>query len=89
MVKVKHGNGAELKGYFQIRFTGIVDVLENVLKLWDILLEVYEKYLGKDFPLLGHHDAIEQLSSLMKSVKYCQKKRKNQDILRPVEHYWI
>ena len=25
-------------------------------------------------PLLGHHDAIEQLSSLMKSVKYCQKK---------------
>ena len=67
----RFGKHYVLKSYLDIRFLGIVNMLERVVKLWSCLNDLYEYYWKKPFPLPSKHE-LEQLYGLFNEVKFIQ-----------------
>ena len=72
----RFGKKFVLISYMDIRFLGIVTMLERVIKLWPCLLDLYYQYYKIPFPL--DFDTIEQLYGLFNSVKFIQQHAQTQ-----------
>ena len=69
-VSIEFGTGLRFKKYLEIRFTGVITVLERVVRLWDVLESLYIEKLGTKFPLEGKYEILTQLVGLLTNLKW-------------------
>ena len=71
IVREKFGRKLVLVSYLDIRFLGVVVVLERIIKLWSCLVLLYQSHFGQTFPL-DDYNLIEQLFGTFRSVRFIQ-----------------
>lgn len=66
------GRAFVLKSHLEIRFLGVVETMDRIIKLWDCLSELHQCHYEVPFPLATHKDVIEQVYGILQQIRFVQ-----------------